>query len=101
MDNANSNLVLLVAKEVFTPYKKGEVFGVTPEVAEKLLTRDMTNTDFGPKYPVVKVRRFDPEKDTELLLRNGTLNQREHAKLEAKLYPGGKKPKSKDTEETE
>lgn len=92
----NSNLVLLVAKETFTPYKKGEVFGVTPEVAEKLLTRDMTMTDFGPKYPVVKCRRFDPKQDMELLLQNGTLNQREHEKLVAKLHPSSKKNKSEE-----
>lgn len=91
MPEENSNLVLLVTTDTLTPYKKGEVFGVTPEVAEKLLTKDMTMTDFGPKYPVVKVRRFDPEKDTELLLQNRTLNQREHAKLEAKLHPQTKK----------
>lgn len=92
MEN-NNNLVLLVATDTFTPYKKGEVFGVTPDVAEKLLTRDMTNNDFGPKYPVVKCRRFDPEKDMELILQNRTLNQREHEKLEAKLHPASKKTK--------
>jgi len=77
MENPDNGLVLLVAMETITPYKKGEVFGVSPETAEKLLTRDMTMTDFGPKYPVVKVRRYIPEQDEELLLQNHTLNQKE------------------------
>ena len=81
----DSNLVLLVTLDVMTPFRKGEVFGVSPEMAEKLLTKDMTLTDFGPKYPVVKCRRYNPEKDQELLLANRTLNQREHKKLEEKL----------------
>lgn len=70
--NGLDGLVLLVATETITPYKKGEVFGVSPEAAEKLLTRDMTPTDFGPKYPNVKVRRYIPEQDEELLLQNHT-----------------------------
>ena len=85
------NLVLLVALDTITPYKKGEVFGVSPEAAEKLLTRDMTLTDFGPKYPTVKVRRYIPEQDEELLLQNRTLNQKEHEKLFQKIHPAAKK----------
>lgn len=89
--DTNNNLVLLVAMETITPYKKGEVFGVSPEIAEKLLTKDMTLTDFGPKYPTVKVRRYIPEQDEELLLQNKTLNQKEHEKLFVKLHPAAKK----------
>lgn len=87
----NSNLVLLVATDTITPYKKGEVFGVSPEMAEKLLTKDLSPTDFGPKYPVVKVRRYIPEQDEELLIQNKTLNQKEHQKLFEKLHPAAKK----------
>lgn len=91
MEEPQNGTVLLVATDIITPFKKGEVFGVSPEQAEKLLTRDSTLTDFGPKYPVVKVRRYIPEQDEELLLQNRTLNQKEHQKLFEKLHPAAKK----------
>lgn len=87
----DNGMVVLVATDTITPYKKGEVFAVTHEAAEKLLTRDMTPTDFGYKYPNVKVRRYIPEQDEELLLQNKVLNQKEHEKLFTKLHPAAKK----------
>lgn len=80
-------LVPLVTLEVLTPYKAGEVFAVPPAVAKKLLKVDMTKTDFGPKYPRVKVRLYNPDRDEALTLTNGTLNQEEHKKLLQRLHP--------------
>ena len=80
-------LVPLVTLEVMTPYKAGEVFAVPPAVAKKLLKVDMTKTDFGPKYPRVKVRLYNPDRDEPLNLSNGTLNQEEHKKLLQRLHP--------------
>lgn len=78
-------MVALVALDTFTPYKKDEVFAVTRKEANALLVKNMRENDFGPIYPVVKVRLFDEESDGHLLLKNGVLNQKEHAALEAKL----------------
>ena len=77
--------VTLVATEVITPHKKGEVFTVSAAQAVKLMTVDMTQGDFGPKNPEIKVRVFDPDKDEQLLLDNHVLNKVAHAKLEKKL----------------
>jgi hypothetical protein len=77
--------VVLVALETFTPYKKGEVFAVTEKEAEAVLTPNLRNNDFGPIYPGVKVRKYDPESDAHLLLKNGVLNRKEHRALSAKL----------------
>lgn len=80
-------LVTLVALEVFTPYKAGEVFSVDEELAEKLLKVDSTKTDFGRKYPKVKVRLFNPDVDMEKLLEHKVLNVRVHNALLKKLHP--------------
>lgn len=77
--------VTLVATDIITPYKKGEIFTVTAEQAQKLLTVDNTPTDFGVRNAEVKCRPFDPDKDAQLLLDNRVLNQVEQAKLEKKL----------------
>ncbi len=51
--------IVLVTEDVFTPYAKDEVF--TPE------TREMAETLLSHKNSKEKVRRFNPEKDAELL----------------------------------
>ena len=80
-------MVTLVTLEVLTPYKAGEVFSVTEEEAEKLLTRNTEKTDFGPKYPRVKVRKFDSRVDGERLLEERSLNVKAHNALQSKLRP--------------
>jgi predicted ArsR family transcriptional regulator len=80
-------LVTLVALETFTPYRAGEVFSVSEEDAEKLLTRNNEKNDFGAKYPKVKVRKFDPRVDGERLLDEHSLNVKAHNALQAKLRP--------------
>lgn len=80
-------MVTLVATDTLTPYRKGEVFTVTKEQADRLKTRNMVENDFGPINPVVKVRDFDDAKDEQLLLDNRVLNGVEHRKLYEKLHP--------------
>ncbi len=77
--------VTLVAVDTFPPYRKGEVFTVDKKVAEVLLSGSTRQNDFGPVYPQVKVREYDPETDEHLLLQNGTLNQKDAARLREKL----------------
>ncbi len=83
--------VSLVALETFTPYKKDEVFTVSQEEADALLKPNLRENDFGPIYPNVKVRLYDPEGDAHLLLKNKVLNQKEHEALEAKMRAAVKK----------
>lgn len=83
--------VTLVAVEAFSPYKKDEVFTVTAKEADMLLKPNLRENDFGPVYPNVKVRVYDEETDASLLLKNGVLNSKEHAALEAKLKAAVKK----------
>lgn len=82
---ADNDNVTLVALETFTPYRKDEVFTVSKKEADALLRPNLRENDFGPIYPNVKVREFNPESDSHLLLKNGALNQKERAGLEAKL----------------
>jgi len=96
-DNEQVEYVTLVAKEIITPYKKGEVFTVTKPQADMLLTRNMAENDFGPINPVVKVRLYDPEKDEQLLLDNHVLNAIEHKKLQNKLHPKKTNTEDKNT----
>jgi hypothetical protein len=84
--NPEVEKVTLVALDTITPYRKGEVFTVNRVAADKLLTRDNSVTDFGPRNERVKVRLFDPLKDEQLLLDNHVLNAVEHRKLEKKLH---------------
>lgn len=80
-------MVTLVTLEVLTPYKAGEVFTVTEEDAVKLLNRNNEKNDFGPKYPRVKVRKFDARVDGERLLDEHSLSVDAHNALQAKLRP--------------
>jgi hypothetical protein len=84
-EDKGDGLVALVTTDILTPYRKGEVFRVTPEEAEMLLTRSMVENDFGPRNEKVRVRKFNPETDQQLLLDNGVLNAVEHKKLQNKL----------------
>lgn len=83
--------VTLVALEAFTPYRKDEVFTVTREEADKVLKPNLRENDFGPIYPNVKVREFDPETDAHLLVKGGSLNQKERAAYDAKISAAVKK----------
>lgn len=88
-DKSNENdRVSLVTTDTFTPYKKDEVFTVSRKEADQLLTPNLRENDFGPIYPVVKVRLYDEENDAWLLLKNNALNQKEREALEAKLKAG-------------
>jgi hypothetical protein len=80
-------LVTLVAMETLTPYKAGEVFSVSEEDAELLLNRNTEKTDFGTRYPKVKVRKFDPRVDADKLLDEHSLNIEAHNALQKKLRP--------------
>jgi hypothetical protein len=73
--------------KVSRPTGLAKSFSVSEEDAEKLLTRNNEKNDFGPKYPKVKVRRFDPRIDGEKLLDEGSLNIQAHNALQAKLRP--------------
>lgn len=84
---AKRKLVTLVALETITPYKAGEVFSVSQEDAELLLTPNRERTDFGARYPRVKVRKFDPRVDGERLLDEHSLNVEAHNVLQKKLRP--------------
>jgi hypothetical protein len=84
---AREELVMLVTTDIFTPYKKDEVFAVNKETAERLLKPSMERTDFGPRYPKVKVRLFDKDRDQELLLDNGYLTEEAHKELLQKIRP--------------
>lgn len=84
---AKRKLVALVTMKILTPYRINEVFCETPENAEKLLHPNMTKGDFGPIYPEVKVRRFNPDSDMPLLLSNRSLNKKDHDVLMKKLNP--------------
>lgn len=88
--NEAEEMVVLVATDILTPYRKGEVFSLPQSQANKVLNRDMTATDFNVRNERVKARLFDPEKDQELLLDNHVLNTIEHKKLDAKLHPKDK-----------
>lgn len=87
----NNDTVTLVALESFSPYKKDDVFTVTRKEAEAVLKPNLRENDFGPIYPNVKVREFDPESDAHLLIKGGTLNQKEREALNAKLNAAVKK----------
>lgn len=87
----NNDTVTLVALESFSPYKKDDVFTVTRKEAEAVLKPNLRENDFGPIYPNVKVREFDPESDAHLLIKGGTLNQKERETLNAKLNAAVKK----------
>jgi hypothetical protein len=77
--------VTLVALESFSPYKKDDVFTVSKKEASAVLSPNLRDSDFGPIYPNVKVRLYDPESDVHLLLKGGSLNQKERDTLEAKI----------------
>ncbi len=87
----NNEKVTLVAVEAFTPYRKDEVFTVTKKEADAILKPNLRENDFGPIYPNVKVREFDPETDAHLLVKGGSLNQKERASYDAKLSAAVKK----------
>lgn len=95
--NPDEEKVTLVATDTLTPYRKGEVFTVNKSQADRILNRDTTMTDFGPKNEKVKARLYDPDKDEQLLLDNRVLNAVEHRKLHEKLH--GKKQKDENKSE--
>lgn len=80
-------MVTLVALEILTPYKAGEVFSVSEEDADKLLNRNNEKTDFGIRNAKVRVRKFDPRVDGERLLDEHSLNIKAHNALQKKLRP--------------
>ena len=79
--------VRLVTTEILTPFRAAEVINVTEEEAEQLLHINLEKTDFGPRYPKVKVRKFVPGQDDELLLNSRSLTGPEHRALLEKIRP--------------
>ncbi len=81
-------LIALISTDILTPYKANEVFCVPEEDAAKLLTVDRSKNEYGvPRYPKVKARLFDVEKDGEALLAAGSLNLDDHNRLLSRLHP--------------
>lgn len=94
-------MVKLVSLEICTPYKAGEVATFDKKTAEQLLRRNMERTDFGPRYPKVKWRRYVEGQDEDLLLVNRSLTQEEHDKLLMNLHPDLVDEFGKEIEEEE
>lgn len=77
--------VVLVTTEILPPHKAGEVFSVSEEAAAKLLNAHGSDQFGNVWHP--KVRLFNEDRDSALLLNNNVLNQEEHYKLLKRLHP--------------